>query len=100
LPSPSTDFKPRAQKDKSKYKKQALEAAEKKGQYRDRAAERRTGGPSDFAEAEKLLQVSGTRLNQAARLENSAATVARPQETDSNHSPFPSGTFDHALALA
>lgn len=52
--SSKPEFKPRVQKDKSKYKKKAADDSA----YRDRAAERRTGGPNDFAEAEKLLEVS------------------------------------------
>ncbi|ORY70628.1 hypothetical protein BCR35DRAFT_322216 [Leucosporidium creatinivorum] len=50
--SSKPEFKPRVQKDKSKYKKKAADDSA----YRDRAAERRTGGPNDFAEAEKLLE--------------------------------------------
>jgi hypothetical protein len=53
--SAKPEFKPRV-KDKSKFKKKGAGAGE--GAYRDRAAERRTGGKSDFAEAEKLLEVS------------------------------------------
>lgn len=51
--APKPDFKPRVQKDKSKFKKKPTDDT-----YRDRAAERRTGGPNDFADAEKLLEVS------------------------------------------
>jgi hypothetical protein len=52
--SAKPEFKPRVSKDKAKFKKKAAEDSA----YRDRAAERRTGGPNDFAEAEKLLEVS------------------------------------------
>lgn len=48
------EFKPRVSKDKAKFKKKAADDSA----YRDRAAERRTGGPNDFADAEKLLEVS------------------------------------------
>lgn len=56
----SLDFKPRVQsKDKnSKFKKKT---ADESG-YRDRAAERRVGKESDFAQAEKTLEVSRKSL--------------------------------------
>ncbi|SCV70373.1 BQ2448_1767 [Microbotryum intermedium] len=56
----STEFKPRNQKDKSKYKNKKGAAEEgnpnSASSYRDRAAERRTGARGDFADAEKLLE--------------------------------------------
>lgn len=67
--APKPDFKPRVQKDKSKYKKKPSDDT-----YRDRAAERRTGGPNDFAEAEKLLEVSygsGQRPSPSSELTSS-----------------------------